>query len=87
MKRMLSVISIAFIVSIFQVSAIVAEELVLMNGTLIDGTGDNPISNAAIVVRDNRILAVGPYDAGRGCKPGLTHARTFLNQLQNLTCI
>jgi imidazolonepropionase-like amidohydrolase len=63
MKRMLSVVSIAVIVSICQVSAIVAEELVLINGTLIDGTGDNPIANAALVVRDNRILAVGPYDA------------------------
>jgi imidazolonepropionase-like amidohydrolase/WD40 repeat protein len=34
--------------------------LALINGTLIDGTGADPISNAAIVIREGRIAAVGP---------------------------
>jgi imidazolonepropionase-like amidohydrolase/Tol biopolymer transport system component len=34
--------------------------LALINGTLIDGTGADPVSNAALVIRDGRIAAVGP---------------------------
>src|SRR3990172_4229007 len=29
------------------------------NGTLIDGTGKAPLSNAAVLIKDNRIQAVG----------------------------
>ena len=35
----------------------------IRNGTLIDGTGSAPISNAAILVKDNRIQAVGRADS------------------------
>lgn len=35
-------------------------ELVLFNGTLIDGTGATPIPDAVLVVGGGRILAVGP---------------------------
>lgn len=34
--------------------------LVLTNGTLIDGTGADPIPNATLVIGGDRILAVGP---------------------------
>jgi imidazolonepropionase-like amidohydrolase len=34
--------------------------LVIRNGTLIDGTGAQPAPNDAIVVRDNRIVSIGP---------------------------
>jgi imidazolonepropionase-like amidohydrolase len=33
--------------------------LVIINGTVIDGTGAAPILNGAVVIQDNRILAVG----------------------------
>jgi Tol biopolymer transport system component/imidazolonepropionase-like amidohydrolase len=33
--------------------------VVLVNGTLIDGTGANPLADAALVIQDGRILAVG----------------------------
>ena len=29
------------------------------NGTLIDGNGGNPIKNGALLIKDNRIYAVG----------------------------
>ena len=32
----------------------------IRNGTLIDGTGREPLSDAAVLIRDNRIGAVGP---------------------------
>ena len=35
------------------------EILVLVNGTLIDGTGSDPISNAVLVIQGERIVAVG----------------------------
>jgi imidazolonepropionase-like amidohydrolase len=34
--------------------------LVLLGGTLIDGTGKSPITNSAIVVQGDRIIAAGP---------------------------
>ena len=34
--------------------------LVLINGTLIDGTGADPIKDAVLVIQGERILAVGP---------------------------
>ena len=34
----------------------------IKNGTLIDGTGCNPISNAAVLINGTRIEAVGNYD-------------------------
>jgi imidazolonepropionase-like amidohydrolase len=38
------------------------QTLVLVNGTLINGTGADPISNAALVIRAGRIAAVGPRE-------------------------
>ena len=40
----------------------------LVNGTLIDGTGADPVADAVVLVRDGRIAAVGP-SAGRSCSP------------------
>ena len=37
-----------------------SQTLVLQGGTLIDGTGGNPISDAVIVIEGSRIRAVGP---------------------------
>jgi imidazolonepropionase-like amidohydrolase len=37
-----------------------AYDLVLVGGTLIDGTGAPPLPNAVIAIRDGRIAAVGP---------------------------
>ena len=34
--------------------------LVLLGGTLIDGTGKPPITNSAVVIQGDRIIAVGP---------------------------
>jgi hypothetical protein len=36
-----------------------AEVIAIVDGTLIDGTGANPISDVAVIVEDNRITAVG----------------------------
>src|SRR5512137_2596911 len=38
----------------------VPPELVLLNGTLIDGTGSDPLPDAVVVIGGGRILAVGP---------------------------
>ena len=35
----------------------------IRNGTLIDGTGSTPISNAAVLIKENRIHAVGQADS------------------------
>jgi len=35
----------------------------IRNGTLIDGTGSAPIPNAAVLIKDNRIQAVGRADS------------------------
>ena len=42
--------------------AIPPDALVLVNGTLIDGTGAGPIRDAVLVIRGDRILAVGPKE-------------------------
>ena len=50
---------IAAAIAVAAVSAC-AETVVLQNFTLIDGTGKNPVSNAAMVITDGRIRYVGP---------------------------
>lgn len=40
-------------------AAIPPDALVLVNGTLIDGTGSDPISDAVLIIQGGRILAVG----------------------------
>lgn len=37
--------------------------LLIRNGTLIDGNGGRPIPQAAVLIKDNRIRAVGPADS------------------------
>ena len=37
-----------------------AQTLVLRGARVIDGTGASPLDNAAIVIRDGRIAAIGP---------------------------
>ncbi len=37
-----------------------AQTLALVGGTLIDGTGDAPVPDAAVVVQSGRIVAAGP---------------------------
>src|SRR5512143_1018431 len=37
----------------------------IRNGTLIDGTGKGPVPDAAVLVKDNRIEAVGRADSIR----------------------
>ena len=39
--------------------------LLIRNGTLIDGNGGRPVSDAVVLIDDNRIRAVGPSDAVR----------------------
>ena len=55
-------------------------ETVLIGGTLIDGTGRDPIPGAGVVVKDGKIHAVGPVaqlSYGRDARvidvAGLTH--------------
>lgn len=62
------------------------DTLVLINGTLIDGTGSNPVSNAVLVIQGEVILAVGPKEAvkiPRGAKvlnvAGATILPGFIN--------
>ena len=40
--------------------AAAAEPIAITGGTLIDGNGGQPVANATVVVRDDRIVAVGP---------------------------
>jgi imidazolonepropionase-like amidohydrolase len=37
-----------------------AETLAIVGGTLIDGTGDEPLADSAVVIEKGRIVAVGP---------------------------
>jgi imidazolonepropionase-like amidohydrolase len=68
------------------------EPLVLRGGMLVDGYEAPPIHHAAVVVRDNRIVAVGPADqvqipagarvidtSGKTMLPGLVDLHTHLD--------
>jgi imidazolonepropionase-like amidohydrolase len=74
-------------VSLIEVEA----QLVVRNGTIIDGTGAEPIPNGLVAIKDGRITAVGPeagfstpdgiqvLDAQGGViMPGLIDANTFI---------
>jgi imidazolonepropionase-like amidohydrolase len=77
--------------------------LLIRNGTLIDGNGGRPIPNAAVLIQDNRIRAVGPADtlslpddhithldaAGGYILPGLidTHVHLMLEGLNLIQTI
>ncbi|HJY41080.1 MAG TPA: hypothetical protein VJ303_07585, partial [Steroidobacteraceae bacterium] len=40
--------------------AFAAPPIAITGGTLIDGNGGQPLANATVLVRDDRIVAVGP---------------------------
>ena len=67
------------------------QHTLIHNGTLIDGNGGDPVSNAAVLIEGNQIKAVGPadtvqapdgatmIDAGGGCiLPGLFDTHVHL---------
>ncbi len=47
------------VLSVFIQTTIADDTLVLLGGTIIDGTGREPIHDGAVVVQDRRIVAVG----------------------------
>lgn len=53
-------LSLAAILLTFFVSNVPAQDLVIVGGTLIDGTGREPVADAAIHIREGRIAAAGP---------------------------
>jgi imidazolonepropionase-like amidohydrolase len=69
-----SICRFIFFAALFQCSFALAQEgdtkvLVIEGGTLIDGNGGNPVEDAFVVIRGNRIESVGsgsgaPYPAG-----------------------
>src|SRR5438045_91632 len=72
-----------------------SKTLVIRNGTLIDGSGRDPVPNDALVIEGNRIRSVGPLPAdvrlengeqvevvdatGQWILPGLIDAHTHLS--------
>jgi len=50
------------LVSCWQIPEASGGELALINGTLINGSGDEPVADAIVVVQDDRIMAAGPKD-------------------------
>ena len=74
---------------------VAAEPIAITGGTLIDGNGGQPVANATVVVRDDRIVAVGPagaveipadakrYDAtGKYLLPGILGREAELGTLE-----
>jgi imidazolonepropionase-like amidohydrolase len=69
----------------------VPKRLLIKNGTLIDGTGRDPVKNALIVIEGNRITHVGAADgaarpedmvidaAGKFVLPGLIDAHCHIS--------
>jgi imidazolonepropionase-like amidohydrolase len=66
MKQLVAFLLVLIVVaSIFVIPTGYCEEIapvVLFGGTLIDGTGADPVSNAVIVIERDRISAVGAAD-------------------------
>src|SRR5262245_22702343 len=58
-SRIAWLVTIAVLLGSLNASA-QAPTVVLEGGTLIDGTGRNPINNAVVVIEGNRIKSVGP---------------------------
>lgn len=84
---LLSVLALAA----FADPACAAQTIAISGGTLIDGNGGQPVANATVLVRDDRIVAVGPADtvdippdakrydaAGKYVLPGFTDLHTHL---------
>src|SRR5215470_13689382 len=62
MKIMLSIVSVVITVAIVTFgSSVIAQTgpIAIVGGTLIDGTGRPPVTDAAIVMQDGRFIAVG----------------------------
>lgn len=56
---LLSVLTLLLAACVGQASPAASASLVLVNGTLIDGTGAAPIRDAVIIIQKERIIAVG----------------------------
>jgi imidazolonepropionase-like amidohydrolase len=72
-----------------------SDVLAIVNGTLIDGTGASAVPNSAVVVRGDRILAVGPRSSvpippeakivdarGKSVLPGLWDMHAHFQQVE-----
>ena len=72
--------------------------LAFVNARIIDGSGGAPIRNAAMVVQDGRITAIGPMPivnipagatrvnvAGRTMMPGMINAHGHVGDTRGLT--
>ena len=46
-----------------------AQTLALTGATIIDGNGGAPIHDGVIVIKDKRIVAVGPRGSPSPCRP------------------
>ncbi|HKU14168.1 MAG TPA: amidohydrolase family protein [Steroidobacteraceae bacterium] len=60
MRHLRSRLSMLFALAAFAASAVAAPPIAITGGTLIDGNGGPPLANATILVREDRIVAVGP---------------------------
>jgi imidazolonepropionase-like amidohydrolase len=61
--RLRALITVSFAVAIGASTAAVAQTTALRGSRLIDGRGGAPIDNATVVIRDGRIVAIGPSAA------------------------
>ncbi|HLO18755.1 MAG TPA: amidohydrolase family protein [Anaerolineales bacterium] len=61
-QKLYSILLFALLLASCAAPAAQQDVLVLVNGTLIDGTGLKPIANAALVIQGERIFAVGPKE-------------------------
>ncbi len=59
-RRLCIILLLALLFSACTRSTAQQDTLVLVNGQLIDGSGSDPIPEAVLVIRGNRILAAGP---------------------------
>lgn len=63
MKVPLRCLMLTLLLAAFAIKAFAAQPIAITGATLIDGNGGQPLANATLVVRDDRILAVGPAGA------------------------
>ncbi len=88
----------AFLLALLCAASLRAEIKVLTNFTLIDGTGKQPLANAAMIVDNGRIRWVGPVGAlkkpasaavidlnGKYVMPGIIDLHTHLGNTVDLT--
>ena len=58
--RLLATFSLALLALVGRPSIAAAQTTAIVGATLIDGNGGPPLSDATIVVQDDRIVSVGP---------------------------